>query len=95
MKQLSPTRAVFRRLASIANDGTTIVCLCKTERHIKAFTGAIIMAVFELHFLPWAVAPADPTTIVTVGHGQIILLPTESYDSGNFILEHKTVEFTS
>ena len=93
MKELKPTRENFQIIVRVANQGTPVVCICKTNRHITAFTGALVREMFTDNILPWKVWPSSDTTIVDCGEGTVTLVTPEIYASENFPDEHKPVEF--
>ena len=93
MKELKPKRAVFQALVAAANTGIEIVCLCSTQKHIKAFAGAIVKVVFEENIVPWNVTHTSIVTVITVHASTITLIQPESYDASNFTDNHKAVTF--
>lgn len=92
MKELKAKRESLQLLVKIASNGTHIICICASQRHIKAFTGAIVKVMFEEQTLPWGVGHNEITTTITTGDGIITLLQSESYDPANHTEGHKVVK---
>ena len=93
MKELSPKRDVFRSLSKIATEGTHIVCLCKTQRHITAYMGALVLATLENSTTDYNVEHNELVTIMHIGEGAIFFICEPDYDAEQFVIAHKAVRF--
>ena len=95
MKKLKVSRAVLAKLATKAKDGTQIVCLCPTDRHVKAYMTAVIITIFETVMDGGDVMNRENFDQITIGEGSMVFLHKKSYDAKEFPENHKAVKLLS